>query len=242
METIKFFVASCDAEKLNKCILKNQHLSKYDIEIQFDRNRKRGLPERYNDFIDRNLDSDSWLVFIHDDVELLEDIGPRLEGLPRNVIYGACGAKKINGKGEIIGRIQTEDPRVNGGRRFSFGREVAHFEIVPTFDPFFICMHSTLFKKRADIIPGLTFTLAYVRFDENLGYHLFSEELNINAKKNYGIESAVLQISCCHYSFGTKAEEYYQALEYIYKKHGISKFIGTCEKQAMDNDPEWGWK
>jgi hypothetical protein len=228
METIKFFVASCDAEKLNKCILKNQHLSKYDIEIQFDRNRKRGLPERYNDFIDRNLDSDSWLVFIHDDVELLEDIGPRLEGLPRNVIYGACGAKKINGKGEIIGRIQTEDPRVNGGRRFSFGKDATRHEIVPTFDPFFIMMHTSML---CDLV-----------FDEELGYHLFSEELNINAKKNYGIESAVLQIACCHYSFGTKTEEYYQALEYIYKKHGISKFIGTCEKQAMDNDPEWGWK
>lgn len=213
---IKFFCASCDAMSLRRNILNNPFVNKYDIEIQFDHNRKKGLPERYNEFIEKNLSSDSWLVFIHDDVELLEDIGPLLEGIPKDIIYGACGAKKIDGKGEIIGRIQAQDPRINNGEKFTFGIHAGKYEIVPTFDPFFIAIHSEFSQV----------------FDENLGYHLFSEELNINAKKNYGIQSAVLQIDICHYSWGTKTPEYFKPLNTSSKNTESSGLSGLVKRTA----------
>jgi hypothetical protein len=169
MSNVKFFVASCNPSQLSKNIIFNPFVNKYDIEIQLDKNRDKGLPERYNEFIDRNLGSDCWLVFIHDDVELLEDIGPKLEGLPKDIIYGACGAKKINGKGEIIGRIKVQDPRVNNGQVFEFGKEVDGYEIVPTFDPLFIMGHADAFVYRQPTKDGYY----KARFDENLGYHLF---------------------------------------------------------------------
>jgi hypothetical protein len=235
---IKFFISSCDPAQLSKNFLFNPFVNKYDIEIQFDKNRDKGLPERYNEFIDRNLNSDCWLVFIHDDVELLEDIGPKLEGLPKDIIYGACGAKKINGKGEIIGIIQVQDKRMHSGNKFWVGEEVNGYEIVPTFDPLFIMIHTSIYNN----VPGYENWVYDLKFDEKLGYHLFSEELNINAKKNYGLNSAVLQIKCCHYSWGTKTPEYYQALEYIKQKHGIKRFIGTCDKDCMNDSESEDWE
>jgi len=218
-------------------IINNPHVNRHSIEIEFDHNRDRGLPERYNAFIDRNLNSNAWLVFIHDDVELLEPLEPKLEGIPKDIIYGVCGAKKTNGKGEIVGQIWAQDHRINNGQKFQFGRKVDGYEIVPTFDPLCIIIHSGVYRpyRYLESFEGML-------FDENLGYHLFSEELNIRAKKDHGIETAVLQVDCCHYSWGTKTPEYFNALEYIKKKHGIQRFIGTCEHQCMDNSNADGWE
>ena len=115
---IKFFCASCDPDQLTQNVIQNPHVNKHGIEIQFDHNRDKGLPERYNEYIEQNLNEDCWLVFIHDDVELLEDIALKLEGIPKNIIYGACGAKKSNGKGEIVGQILCQDPRIHNGNKF----------------------------------------------------------------------------------------------------------------------------
>jgi hypothetical protein len=224
---IKYFCASNDPDQLVQNIIYNPVVNRHEIVIEYDHNREKGLPERYNEFIDRNLNSDCWLVFIHDDVQLLEDIAPKLEGIPKDIIYGACGAKKTNGKGEIVGQILAQDSRVNNGQKFALGRMVDGYEIVPTFDPLTIIIHS-------EIAHGVT-------FDENLGYHLFSEEVSIDSKINWGRNSAVLQIDLCHYSWGTKTPEYYTALEYIKKKHNLQRFIGTCEANCMDDQEEDAW-
>ena len=200
---IKFFCASNDRIQLTRNIINNPFIQ--DVEIQLDSNRAKGLPERYNEFIDRNLNSDCWLVFLHDDVELLEDLAPLLENVPRDIIYGACGAKKTDGKGEIVGQIWAQDPRINNGKKFQLGRKVNGYEIVSTFDPLCVIMHTELLKRYYSWIKliddeTLRTRRPKVRFDENLGYHLFTEELNINAKENYGINTAVLQINLCHYS------------------------------------------
>ena len=225
---IKYFCASNDRAMLTKYIVNNPFIK--DVEIQLDNNRAKGLPERYNEFIDRNLNSDAWLVFLHDDVELLEDIGPKLEGLPKDIIYGACGAKKTNGKGEIVGEILAQDPRIHNGNKFMFGRRVDGYEIVPTFDPLIVIVHSDLCW------------LGHMDFDEELGYHLFTEELSISLKKNYSIESAVVQLNLVHYSWGTKDQDYTDAHDYILKKHGLTRFIATPEPQCMDGREAKDWE
>lgn len=250
---IKFFCASNDQHQLTRNIILNPMVNRHEVEIQMDNNRDKGLPERYNEFIDRHLNSDAWLVFIHDDVQLLEDIEPKLAGIPKDIIYGACGAKKTNGKGEIVGKIYAQDHRINNGQQITLGREVDGYEIVPTFDPLIIIMHTDLLKDYHALSPDEWFRSDEkeevktckrnkARFDEKLGYHLFSEELSIRAKKNYGINSAVLQLDLCHYSWGTKTPEYYTALEYIHKKHNIKRFIGTCEVSCMDNSTAEDWE
>lgn len=242
MKMIKFFVASNDPDQLTQNIIYNPKLKGHDIEIQFDHNRAKGLPERYNEFIDRNLNSDAWLVFIHDDVQLLEDIAPKLKSIPKDIIYGACGAKKTNGKGEIVGQILAQDPRIHNGHKFKLGRMVDGYEIVSTFDPLCVIMHRDLLRDCGGYgwsKKDFSFSLP---FDEHLGYHLFTEELSIRAKKALNINSAVLQIDLCHYSFGTKTPEYYEALEYIKQKHALQRFIGTCDHQIMDNSTAEDWE
>jgi hypothetical protein len=238
MSEIKFFCASNDPEMLVQNIIKNQYVNQHSIEIEFDHNRGKGLPERYNEFIDRNLDSDAWLVFIHDDVELLEPLN--LDNLPKDIIYGLCGAKKINGKGEIVGQILARDPRINNGQDVTLGTNAGRYEIVPTFDPLCIIINSELANEKFSF--DLGWRVAIAIFDENLGYHLHSEEMSINAKKNYGVQSAVVQTKCRHYSWGTKTPEYYAALEYIKRKHGLKRFIGTCEHTCMDDSNKEDWE
>ena len=231
---IKYFCASNDRAMLTKYIVDNPFIK--DVEIQLDSNRAKGLPERYNEFIDRNLNSDAWLVFLHDDVELLEDIGPKLEGLPKDMIYGACGAKKTNGKGEIVGEILTQDPRIHNGNKFMFGRRVDGYEIVPTFDPLIVIIHSSLFDH------GTALCVSDLWFDEKLGYHLLSEELSIRCKTEYDIKSAVAQLNLCHYSWGSRTPEYHEAHAYILKKHGLKRFIGTPEHECMNNSEADDWE
>jgi hypothetical protein len=247
---IKFFVASNDPEQLYANIIDNRFIK--DVEIQLDSNRAKGLPERYNELIDRNLNSDCWLVFLHDDVQLLEDLEPLLENVPKDIIYGACGAKKtpsgtrlrsngtelIKGKGEIVGQIRAQDDRINNGNQVILGRKVDGYEIVSTFDPLCVILHTELLRK---VPKSEEWEYRVPVFDENLGYHLFTEDLNINAR-DFGVKSAVLQINLIHYSWGTKTPEYYEALEYIKQKHGLKRFIGTCEVNAMDNSTAEEWE
>jgi hypothetical protein len=89
--------------------------------------------------------------------------------------------------------------------------------------------------------PAVAWNINRVRFDEKLGYHLFTEEMSINLKKHYWINSAVLQVDCCHYSWGSKTPEYFEALEYVKKKHGLERFICTPELSCMDGEVEDNW-
>jgi hypothetical protein len=228
---IRFFVASNKPLDLYRCILENKYIEKHPKTISVNDN-KRGLPERNNEFIERHKDDDCWLVFCHDDVAFLEDITDKIESLPKTKLYGLCGVKKVNGKGEITGQIKQPHP--NAKDRFVLlGNPVEGHETVATFDSLCTIAHSKIFR---DSLNGA------LRFDQRLMYHMHVEELSINAKENFAIESAVVQIDCLHLSWGNKDQAYFEAVEYVKKKHNLESFICTCDKRALDNQPEEGWK
>jgi hypothetical protein len=225
MEMIEIFVSSYRDEMLSTCFTKNVLLEKSNIHIQFDRNKEKGLPERNNEFIRWRLmdKTDAWLMFVHDDVALLSSPEDVFKNLPTDRLYGVCGSKKTDGKGEIVGQIRW----INLSKYL--GRQVSGWETVDTFDPLVTIIHSSLLRKH----PRL-------RFDQNLKYHMHAEELCINAKLNFRINAAVVQYDCFHYSPGYKNDEYHRSVAYVCKKHGIERFINTCEITCLDavNDNE----
>ena len=238
---IKFFTASNKPLDLFRCILKNDYIAKHPKTISVN-DDSRGLPERNNEFIGHALDSgeECWLVFCHDDVIFLEDISVKIESLPKNKIYGLCGVKKINGVGEIVGRIM-QPSKTEENEFVTLGREVDGHETVATFDSLCTIVHSSLFEYSCPL--KYAHGLGDLRFDENLMYHMHVEEFSINALENFDIKSAVVQIDCLHLSWGSKNEYYYKAVEYVKNKHNLESFICTCDKRALDNyEDDQGWK
>jgi hypothetical protein len=230
---IKFFIVSNKPLDLYRCILANQYIYSHTQVIIFN-DEKVGLPVRNNEFID-HFDCDvldkTWFVFMHDDVAFLEDPTEKIESLPRDQIYGLCGVKKKDGKGRITGQIRQPHPN-RSGEFVLLGDYVKGHEIVSTFDSLCTIVHGSLLMEYPQL-----------RFDEHLKYHMHVEEFSINAKKNFNINSAVVQIDCIHMSWGKKDAPFYEAVDYVKKKHNLDAYISTCDKFALnhyqDND---GWK
>lgn len=228
---IKIFIATNKPLDLYRCVLSNHFISKYPITISANDN-ERGLPERNNEFIENHLLTGAycWLVFMHDDVAFLQDLSV-IESLPKNMIYGLCGVKKTNGKGEIVGQIKQPHPSEEN-KFVLLGRKVDGFEKVDTFDSLCTIVHSSLLE-----------THSWLRFDESLKYHMHVEELSIRAKRIFDVSSAVVQMDVIHMSWGEQSPEYHKAVEYVNKTHNLEAFISTCNKRSLDHygDDE-GWK
>ena len=78
-------------------------------------------------------------------------------------------------------------------------------------------MHSSLIKKYN------------LRFDENLSFHMYAEELCYRAKKDYKIKSKVVQMKCFHMGEGSLNDEFYKAVEYLKEKFHTDKIPSTCQ-------------
>ena len=113
MDKVNFISVVRDPAIYDKTIKNNNYVKKDDIKLTYLDNtiENVGISRRYNSFLEQfNFDDPSWLVFCHEDWEILEEIlPPKLEKLDKNCIYGSFGAKLQNNKGiltrQYIGEI-----------------------------------------------------------------------------------------------------------------------------------------
>lgn len=198
-------------------------------------NENVAITKRYNDFIEKNIaknanikDSDSnagfWCVFIHQDFGIQEDIDLLLNNLNKNYIYGAIGIKfnypillstdegfdtsKIIIYGMIAQRINNDF--------ISFGEYIKEPTTVDAIDCCCIIIHSSIIKKYN------------LRFDENLNFHMYAEELCFRAKKDYQIKTKVVQMKCFHLGMGVLNEEFRNSAKYLKNKFKVNKIPSTC--------------
>ena len=75
-----------------RCVSSNVFNAGADF-VCFDNTRDNvGVAGRYNSFLDSyDYSRPAWFVFCHEDWELLEDIRPKLAGLPEDSLYGPIG-------------------------------------------------------------------------------------------------------------------------------------------------------
>ncbi len=214
-------------------ILDNVFMNSHAIHMIDNREQNIGIAERYNDFIDNSLPDNSWIVFCHQDFGLQENISIKLDGLDRGSIYGPTGAAGVRQLVCIgaMSRYGIERLRIGFYKRWKkfgqvtqitpqktrkMGRKIRKPVIVDTVDSCCLIIHSSLINRYK------------LRFDEALQWHLYAEDLSLNARYNHGIFTKAVQLKCVHLSGGTIDYLFHENLNYLKKKYGTERFATTC--------------
>lgn len=181
---------------------------------------------------------DTWCVFIHQDFGIMEDLNPVLEKLNPDYIYGAVGVKIFKGffygkkgldrrlgfKDELkitLGRILQGGGKCGGDFGDDFGLKkhgrIALFQpSVDAIDCCCIILHSSLIRKYD------------LKFDENLSFHMYAEELCYRAKHEHKIKTKVVQMKCFHLGKGDLGEEFEKSAQYVKAKFNLKSVPSTC--------------
>lgn len=193
----------------NAFVRDNPCLSECKIIDKDNRFENKSITVRYNDFLESyDFEQPGWIIFCHEDFEFLENITKRLEICDTNCIYGICGID-FDGKAHSLMLTSNKD----GSRMAVSGWPFKKAQKVSTFDCMCIIVHSDLIKHYS------------LRFDENLLFDLYAEDLCINVKENFNIDSYVLPIRSYHHSWGQIGERFFRQYEYVANKWKLTKRI-----------------
>lgn len=213
-------------------VVKNNHNLK-DCEILAFDNRVEhsSISKKYNEFIENNLLQDCWIAFIHQDFGVMENLDNLLKTADKKCIYGVIGAKTFKGffwgkrksKGNygfkthltlIVGEI------LQGNNGFNF-RKYGHKSLIPlsvdSIDCCCVIMHSSLIKKYN------------LKFDENLKFHMYAEDICYRSKHEHKIKIKILPLKCFHLGKGNLNEEFQKSALYLKKKFNIKYIPSTCD-------------
>lgn len=227
-----------DKKTFTKVVQNNDFLKDTEI-FTFDNTAENiSITKRYNSFIDENIigaaeggpSKDTWYIFIHQDFGFMEDINPILERLNPECIYGAVGVKIFKGffygkkgldkrlgfKNELkitLGRILQGD---NDFALKKHGRIALFQPTVDAIDCCCIIIHSSLIKKYN------------LKFDENLNFHMYAEELCYRARHEHKIKTKVVQMKCFHLGKGCLNDDFEKSAQYVKEKFNLKSVPSTC--------------
>lgn len=240
MQKVDFVTVVNDFEKYGKYFLINDNINNHNL-ISYDNTTdNQPITARYNHYIDTIMADDVWIVFCHQDFEFHEDITPKLDNLAKDSIYTPVGAGtkkefvffvrmaglKISKfrigfvyKQVIKGQIREE----SRGRIKYAGKKAKVLEIIETPDCCCFIVHSSLIRK-----------MNY-RFDDNLDWHLYAEDLALTAKLNFGIKTRILNITSSHYSGGDFNLDFYESIKYLKDKYKGIPIVTTCYDGNYEN-------
>ena len=236
---VKVICTFNNQEIFDKVVKNNENIKNAELFAYDNTKDNVGIPSRYNSFLsdavgsDSNDSKDFWCVFIHQDFGIMEDINSVVAKLDKNSIYGAVGVKIFKGlfwgkKHELNQEVSfgfknelklTYGRILQGNNDFNFkphGRKLYFRATVDAIDCCCIIIHSSLIRKHN------------LRFDENLSFHMYAEELCYSAKKNYKIKTKVVQMNCYHMGKGTFNDEYRKSAQYLKDKFQIKKIPSLC--------------
>ena len=213
MESEKIHIVSVvnDFDFYKKVVNLSPCLKTYQVCVYDNTKENIGISERYNDFITKNIaaDSDFWVIFCHQDFGFFEDPYDKLKDLDKNCVYGVIAPKNGFSKHKFIDihkkpkrcRKLTREllGQINqGNNNFDFQKNGIFLKeptTVSTVDCCCVIVHSSLIFEHN------------LRFDENLKWHMYAEDFCINARRNYGILTKVVQLDCFHTSVTDKKME-----------------------------------
>ena len=174
------------------------------------REQNRPVPVCYNEFLSGN--PSGWLVFCHEDWQVLEPLQPVLERLDPAHIYGPIGVF-------VEERPLCDHLLVRGAVRQS-GKDGANPVLVRGLEV----------KGRVDaldcqclIVHASLVARAGLRFDERLAFDMYVEDFCAAAFEKAGIQSFAIPLDCLHRSAGRIARPFRQALRYVREKYPVSR-------------------
>ncbi len=230
---IDFVTVVRNFEQYNQFFTNNNFVNKYKL-VNYN-NCEENIPitKRFNYYIENDLKDDCWVVFCHQDLEFKEDISLNLKDLDKNSIWGPIGAtskknlmiflrfdiKRLRKMRIAIARrayTVGEIGELQKGEIVKVGKFLKKPVLVDTVDCCCFLMHSSLIKKYN------------LKFDENLDWHLYSEDFSLNAKVNHNILTKVIQMDCNHHSMGSFGIGFEYSLVYLRNKYKSIGFASTC--------------
>jgi len=175
---------------------------------------------RYNSFLDSwDYSREAWFVFVHEDYEFLEPVGPLLEKVSRRCIYGTCGARSPRPGDDVVWALNSNR---DGSDLGLYGRPFRGQPTVLTADCNCLMVHSSLVREFG------------LRFDEKLTFDLYAEDFEIAAFERFGIPTKILGVANHHYSFGNIAPRFFVQRRYLMDKYrDASRVYGTTTKQLI---------
>ena len=182
-------------------------------------------------------------MFCHEDFEFLEDIGGILSKLTTNRLYGPIGSVRVGffgfGRQVVYGSIKWTKKGDEVSSDKEIGRHLTRPVRVETFDCCCLIVHSSLVRRFG------------LRFDKNLEFDMYVEDLCAAAYECHKICSYAIQIDACHHSDANATERLWRHLPYLASKYrnrcysGILTYFGTPSWQKRLQDwvaSEWRGK
>ncbi len=193
----------------------NSNLLRYDIISIDNRLHNVGLSIIYNDLIKDNINQDVWLFFVHEDFEIKGSL-EHIYDLEKNAIYGTFGVSMEQGGPPVaFGRHTCSNK--DGTNAVEAGLPITSPQSVQTIDCQSILIHTSLLRQHDSL-----------RFDENLSFDLYAEELCLNASCLLDIPIYVFPLDFQHYSHGKITERYHKGLSYLEAKYPNHALPGSC--------------
>ena len=192
------------------CVRDNPCLAGCRLVCIDNREQNRPVPVCYNEFL--SSDSSGWLVFCHEDWQVLEPLQPVLERLDPAHIYGPIGVF-------IEERPFCDHLLVRGTVRQS-GKDGVNPVLVRGLEP----------EGRVDtldcqclIVHASLVARAGLRFDERFAFDMYVEDFCAAAFEKAGILTYAIPLDCLHRSAGRIARPFRQALRYVREKYPVSR-------------------
>lgn len=227
-------------EIFDKVVINNENLKNCKFFVYDNSKENIAITKHYNHYIenighgiidDAPMDTnDYWCLFIHQDFGILENIDPILKKLNKNNIYGAVGIKIL--KGLFFGKCGTKRKLgfknelkltfgriLQGNNDFNFQKHGLKAFLQPSVNAIDCCcilIHSSIIKKYN------------LRFDENLDFHMYAEELCYRAKQEHNIKTKVVQLKCFHLGKGHVDAHFQRSTQYLKAKFKIKNIPSTC--------------
>lgn len=194
----------------------NTGLFQYEVIGLDNREHNQGLPTLYNQIIDQALSEkeDSWLFFVHEDFEIKGSLSAIFDLDPK-AVYGTFGVRMQNNAPIGIGQHTCSNK--DGSNAVQAGLAIDQPEAVQSLDCQSILLHTSLLRQ----YPSL-------RFDEELRFDLYAEDLCLHAGCQLNLPIYVFPLDFQHYSHGRITERYYNGLEYLKKKYPDDVVPGAC--------------
>lgn len=232
MEKIIFISVVRDFEMYNRIFEKNPYVIKDEVILTLIDNSVEniGISKRYNNFLEKfDYSNPSWMVFCHEDWDILESISKKIMDLDKDSLYGSFGARIVKKNDtlvrEYIGDIY--DCTKEGDNLRKIGKKYDNLTEVDALDCQSLIVHSSLIEK---------FNL---RFDENLEWDLYVEDFCMNAFVKHQIRSKVLNLEVCHWSQVQDIKErptYMEKYPYINDKYKKFTFAGIVNNVGNNVD------
>ena len=192
-----------------QCIRDNAFLAGCRLVPVDNRQENRPIPDCYNAFLDS--DPAGWLVFCHEDWEVLEPLLPRLQHLDPGRIYGPVGVflEEHPFRDHLLMRGGVRQCDKDGGHP-AVVRGLEPEGRVDTLDCQCLIVHASLIRSH------------HLRFDPRLPFDMYAEDFCVAAYEQAGIQSCAITLDCMHHSSGHISRPFRRALRIVRSKYAAS--------------------